>query len=216
MLTMAMLAFQCGFIVDEAILGAIVRVESRGNPYALNVNGSVELVRQPRDRDDAVFMARWLLEHGYNFDAGLGQVNSANFAWLGLDVRSVFDPCTNLEASRRVLDDCYGRAVERWGEGDEAVTAAVSCYNTGTFTRGVLNGYVDAVRANAARPLTITRRSGPPEAAGVCWDLPGPRKQREGVRRERRKAVAKATPDIFAQPPADAVRDAFAVAERDP
>ena len=105
-------------------------------------------------------MARWLERHGYNFDAGLAQVNSANLARLGLDVVSVFDPCANLRGASRVLDECFERALPRFGGGERALTAALSCYNTGHFTRGVTNGYVAAVRANASGPLVLRAHEG--------------------------------------------------------
>ena len=36
-------------------------------------------------------------------DAGLSQVNSSNFAWLGLTLQTAMDPCRNLAAGARVL-----------------------------------------------------------------------------------------------------------------
>ena len=36
-------------------------------------------------------------------DVGLAQVNSANFAWLGLTLQTALDPCRNLAAGARVL-----------------------------------------------------------------------------------------------------------------
>jgi hypothetical protein len=67
MMNLAALALQCGVLADHGLLEAIVRVESRGNPFAVAVNGDVELVREPRSREEAVAMARWLQRHGYNF-----------------------------------------------------------------------------------------------------------------------------------------------------
>jgi len=145
MLTFA--AVQCSLPV--LVLEAIVDLESRGNPYALSVNGDVELVQEPRNREEAIAMAQWLEAHGYNYDAGLAQVNSANFARLGLDVSSVFDPCANLKAACRVLEECYARAPLVGGT--PALWAALSCYNTGDFSRGLRNGYVDAVLARMER-----------------------------------------------------------------
>lgn len=147
MITLAMIA-ACGIPGEQvALLSAIVRAESRGSPNAINVNGAVELSREPRSPEDAAAIAHWLLEHGYNFDAGLGQVNSANFARLGIDAKSAFDPCTNLRAAHQVLSECYGRAALVVGAGERAIDAALSCYNTGTYTRGLQNGYVRSVRA---------------------------------------------------------------------
>ena len=141
------LILACGLAAQVDLLAAIVRRESGGNPLALAVNGAVELVRPPRDRDDAVAMARWLAGHGYNFDAGLAQVNSANLARLGLDTTTVFQPCANLRAAAVVLDECRERARARGLHGGAAVAAALSCYNTGHLSRGVRNGYVAAVHA---------------------------------------------------------------------
>ena len=164
MLTIASLVVQCGILADPNLLAAIVQVESGGNAHALAVNGEFELVREPQSRDEAVAMARWLLEHGYNFDAGLAQVNSANLSRLGLDVVRVFDTCTNLQAASRVLEECYERARDRFGDGERALNAALSCYNTGDFTRGVRNGYAAAVRASAGRPLVMHTREPKPNA----------------------------------------------------
>ncbi len=208
MLNVAALAVQCGVLVDQSVMEAIVRVESGGNPYALSVNGDVELVREPRNREEAVAMARWLEKHGYKFDAGLGQVNSANLARLGLDVVSVFDPCANLRAASRVLHECYDRASERWGEGERAVTAALSCYNTGHFTHGVANGYVDTVRANASGPLVVRGRRG----------MAGP--ARVQSRKELTPKIGKGggSRDVRAKRPAEAfgkaLADVFGVAAR--
>src|SRR5271167_4011437 len=122
-MTALVLTLHCGVLVVPPILEAIVEVESKWNPHALAVNGDVELVRQPRNGGEAVAMARWLERNGYNFDAGLGQVNSANLARLGLDAVSVFDPCQNLRAAERVLSECYERAFAQFGGGERAMNA---------------------------------------------------------------------------------------------
>jgi type IV secretion system protein VirB1 len=163
MLGIAALVVQCGILADPSLIAAIVQVESGGNPDALAVNGDFELVRAPRNREEAVAMARWLLEHGYSFDAGLAQVNSANLVRLGLDVVRAFEPCSNLQAASRVLGECYERARDRFGEGERALNAALSCYNTGDFTRGVRNGYVAAVRTSAGGSLGIRTSEAKPK-----------------------------------------------------
>jgi type IV secretion system protein VirB1 len=150
------LLLACGLAGQTDLLAAIVRVESGGNPFALSVNGAFKLVRSPRDRHDATAMARWLQAHGYNFDAGLAQVNSANLERLGLDAETVFEPCANLRAAGVILDECLDRARARGFEGRRAVAAALSCYNTGHLSRGVRNGYVGAVRAALDR---VARRA---------------------------------------------------------
>ena len=164
--TLVALLLRCGLVGNVEVLAAIVSVESGGNPLALAVNGDFELVRQPRDLGEAVAMVRWLAEHGHSFDAGLAQVNSANLARLRLDAASVFDTCTNLRAASRVLEDCLERAGQRWRDPDRRMAAAVSCYNTGDLTRGITNGYVEAVRA-AGAPFTWPYHLGRPVPGAV-------------------------------------------------
>jgi len=61
-----------------------------------------------------------LLAHGYNFDAGIAQVNSANFERLGLTVETALEPCANLRAAERLLKECQTGALERYGAGERA------------------------------------------------------------------------------------------------
>lgn len=163
MVTVALTLAACGFAGESAaLMERIVGVESAGSVIAINVNGDFELVRQPRDLREAVAMARWLLEHGINFDAGIAQVNSSNFDRLGLTVERVFDACTNLGAGMQVLAECRSRAEGRFGPRPAAEAAALSCYNTGDLSRGIRNGYVAAVQgvAGDARPRRASRASG--------------------------------------------------------
>lgn len=199
----------CGIVRRVASLEAVVRVESGGNPLALAVNGAVELVRPPRDLADAAAMARWLAAHGYSFDAGLGQVNSANLARLGLDTTSVFEPCANLRAASRVLEECHARALRRWADDERALAAALSCYNTGHLTRGFTNGYVAAVRAAARARAPQRPASGPaPAGQGTPRDAPRAvtlapgalaRAERAGDVQPRDEAFATSLPDAFAE-----------------
>jgi len=137
------LAQECAPLVHPLTVGYLVAGESSNNPYAINVNyGGPQLVRQPRNLDEAQATVDWLERHGANFDVGLGQVNSANFRRLGLTGGALLDPCTNLRASQAVLADCYAMAAKAVGQGQKALLRAVSCYNTGSQRRGFENGYV--------------------------------------------------------------------------
>jgi hypothetical protein len=49
------------------------------------------------------------------FDAGLTQVNSANFGWLGLTLQDALDPCKNLAAGAKVLLAKYNGSSGRLG-----------------------------------------------------------------------------------------------------
>lgn len=132
----------CALNVSPITLEAIVRVESGGNPIALNVNRFVG--RQPRatSASEAARLARSYIEQGYSVDLGLAQINSRNLPRLGLTVEQVLDPCTNIAAGGRILTANYADAVRRWGEGQVALQAALSAYNTGNFSAGHRNGYV--------------------------------------------------------------------------
>lgn len=140
----------CAPNVHPVTMSAIVQQESGGNPFAMNANYGDALPRLPENPGDATALAQELLDRQINFDSGLGQINSENWDWLGLDASSVFDPCENLEAAQRVLADCYKRATDRFPDQQRALQAALSCYNTGNFSAGFDNGYVADVLAQVA------------------------------------------------------------------
>lgn len=146
---LAALALTCAPNIAPVTLAAIVRHESRANPYAIGVNRGVPLKRQPATRTEATKMAKQLIRSGVDFDAGLGQINVRNWAWLGLTTETVFDPCANLTAAQTVLSECYRRALRTQKEQQRALRAALSCYNTGNLERGFQNGYVKKVLAQA-------------------------------------------------------------------
>lgn len=149
---------RCAPGVHPTTLGAVVRHESSGNPYAIGVNGGAKLIRQPRTREEAIATAAMLQRQGINFDSGLGQVNVRNVSWLGVSVADLFDPCVNLRSAATVLTDCYSRSTKAGRVGQAAIHAALSCYNTGSLTRGLANGYVAKVSAKAGA-VTLPRPS---------------------------------------------------------
>jgi len=134
----------CAPLVAPNTLKAVVLEESRGHPYAIH-DGTSGRALFPATAAEAVHTARRLLADGSRIDAGLAQINSDNWSWLGLDVQQVFDPCANLAAGERVLLDAYLTA-------PYTLDAALSRYNTGKATLGIRNGYVDRVKAWLAAP----------------------------------------------------------------
>lgn len=130
---------------------AIVKVESGGNPFAINVNGSRRLARQPKSKAEALAWSEWLINRGYSIDMGLTQVNSANLARLRTSIHAMFEPCANLAAGASILSSEYANASRKLGSGQGALRAALSAYNTGNHRAGITNGYVARVSA-AARP----------------------------------------------------------------
>ena len=179
------LASQCAPNVAPQTVAAIVQTESRGRPFALNVNGG----SQPPEQTDALSAAataRRYVAAGYSVDLGLGQVNSRNMRALGLTWETVFDPCTNIAALGRVLTQNYSAAING-RDPQDALRVALSLYNTGSALRGFNNGYVAKVVRNAgfatepsASPLplsemrvsVIAENNGP--VASPAVNLPGP------------------------------------------
>jgi len=143
------LAQECAPQVAHETLAAIVKTESDFRPLSIGINGEARLTRQPTTKDEAVVTAQWLLANGYNIDMGLGQINSNNLSKLGLSVEEAFDPCKNLAAAATILSENYQTARQTEHDKQTALRAALSAYNTGSFTRGLSNGYVQKVVNNA-------------------------------------------------------------------
>jgi type IV secretion system protein VirB1 len=126
--------------------------ESGGDDLSINVNRGPR-VRARSAADDAALVRRYMAQ-GYTVDVGLAQINSANFARLGVTVEQVFDPCTNLRLASSILQEGYGLASRHYA-GLDAISATYSLYNTGTLTRGFRNGYVSRVWSAATGMGTI-------------------------------------------------------------
>jgi type IV secretion system protein VirB1 len=144
------LALSCAPSVHLDTTRAVVQAESGFNPWAIGVVGG-RLERQPRSRPEALATAKALQAGGWNFSAGLGQINVRNFAWLGLSLDTAFDPCSNLAAMQTVLGACFDRAsAGQRGPPQAALQRALSCYYSGNFTTGFKHGYVQKVVSAAA------------------------------------------------------------------
>ncbi|WCF29602.1 lytic transglycosylase domain-containing protein [Xylella fastidiosa] len=143
------LSQECAPWVATQTMAAIVKTESGFNPLLISVNGGAKLVRQPENKAEAVSTARWLIEKGYNIDLGLGQVNSSNLVKVGLSVEDAFEPCKNLAAAATILQGNFQVAKGKVHDDQAALHAALSAYNTGSFSKGFLNGYVQKVLNNA-------------------------------------------------------------------
>lgn len=146
------LAEQCAPAVHPQTMAAIVKTESGFNPFAIGVNkGGAQLPRQPKDKAEAVAAAKALIEGGKNIDMGLGQINSANLVRLQMTVEDVFDSCKNLGAAALILTDNFVRASAKTDAPEAALHKALSAYNTGSFSRGIQNGYVQRVSSNGQK-----------------------------------------------------------------
>lgn len=167
--------YACAPHVAPATLASIVRVESSGNPIAINVNTIRGRPRYPVPRIQsaahAATVARHAISQGYNVDLGLMQVNSRNLPNLGYSVEQMLsDQCLNIKAGAQILTENYTRAARERGHGQGALLAALSAYNTGNFQNGFSNGYIAryfngssvALRSVQASPATSQENTPPP------------------------------------------------------
>jgi type IV secretion system protein VirB1 len=112
------MAATCQHLVAPATIAGIARQESGFDPRSIhrNSNGSI--------------------------DAGLMQINSENWFWLGLTAETALDPCQSIRAAGSLL-------------------VSLSKYNTGSPTRGI--GYALAVQT-ASTPTASPGPSKPAQA----------------------------------------------------
>lgn len=143
MSTLAALIASCAPLVAPATAEAIVHVESAGNAFAIGVVGG-RLERQPTHKAEALATVYQLEAEGMNYSVGLGQINKANFARLGLTAETAFEPCKNLQALQTILGECFGRASAKASQ-QQALRMAFSCYYSGNFSTGYRDGYVTRV-----------------------------------------------------------------------
>jgi len=132
----------CAPNIAPVTLEAVISIESRGNPFAVHVNGLNEQPRSPHDAKKAAKIAERYIARGYSVDLGLMQVNSRNLSVLGATIGQVLHPCTNIRSGAKILTADYAEAARTRGDGQLALEAALSAYNTGDFYRGFVNGYV--------------------------------------------------------------------------
>ncbi len=161
MLDLAAEIQRCAVDVHERTMMKIVAVESAGNPYAIGVVGG-HLEWQPRSKREAMATVQQLERDGWNYSVGLAQVNTHNFRRFGLTAQSAFEPCTNLKAGSAILKACYeatksGRMTKV--EQQRAIRDALSCYYSGSYTRGYRLGYVEKV-VSAVPVLPADRKEG--------------------------------------------------------
>ena len=114
---------QCAPRIHPITLSAVVRQESGGNPLLIHNNSTGHTYR-PKSPGEAMALAGKLIRQGHSVDLGLAQINSRNLSWLGLDVKSVFDPCRNLAAAQTVL-------LDGWKRSGGNLRKTLALYNTG-------------------------------------------------------------------------------------
>lgn len=141
------LILACAPSVAPATIQQIIRVESAGNPYAVNINTRNGVKLKPAEKittpEHAIAVTYAAMARGHTVDMGYMQVNSANLVKLGYTVEDMFNPCKNLTAGARVLEVAYLQMLPKHRNEQAALSAALSIYNTGNSRNGFMNGYVE-------------------------------------------------------------------------
>jgi type IV secretion system protein VirB1 len=135
--------------VAPSTLASVARTESGFQPLAINDN-TTGTRGVPATSDVAVQIAAKLIEAGHSVDVGIMQINSGNFARLGLTLKTAFDPCKSVAAAATILAGDYNGGETHEAQ-QSALRAALSRYNTGDAQRGFANGYVHQVELAAQR-----------------------------------------------------------------
>ena len=182
MIDLTALVLTCAPLVAQDTARALIQVESSGNPFAIGVVGGA-LVRQPANRSEAVATIAALEAAGWNYSAGLGQINKRNFQRLGLNPTTAFDACANLRAMQGILGDCFSRASRRpagkasnQASKQAALRDALSCYYSGNFLTGHQHGYVDKVLAAWSSRAARAGNASTAAAAGLVFSPDRPSK----------------------------------------
>ena len=145
-------------------LRAVIQVESRGNPNAMQIDfpkgllkrwrlpeGTLRLKRQPTNEREALDWLAYFQSYDIFVDLGLMQVSTAEAKRRGISPESLLEPCTNLRVGWQILEDAYQIEKKTYGPGQEALQHAISRYNTGDPQQGITNGYLARVFAAVRR-----------------------------------------------------------------
>ena len=167
---------RCLPAVPLTTLTAIIRVESGGNPSAMQIDyprallkrwhlpeGTLRLKRQPATEREALEWLEYFERRNISVDLGLMQVSTAEAHRRGRPAESLLDPCFNLRAGWQILDSAYQLETKTYGPGQEALQHAISRYNTGDTQRGIDNGYLARVMAalkKGPEPTSMTKGEG--------------------------------------------------------
>jgi type IV secretion system protein VirB1 len=141
------LALHCAPGVDPHMMVGIAGTESGLDPMYLRDNTSGQVVRGP----SVIATATRLVAAGHSVDLGLMQINSHNLLLLGLGIADAFDACKSITAASKLIE-------------------LFSRYNTGSPTKGIVNGYAQKVTASIRAVRTAARDHIPGPAPGVMLD----------------------------------------------
>ncbi|WP_414041224.1 lytic transglycosylase domain-containing protein [Acidithiobacillus sp. M4-SHS-6] len=130
MIPLSQISAECAPMVAPSTMAAIVRVESGGNPLAMWNNSTRSMVI-PGSRNQAIRYLRQAMAAGQRVDVGLAQVDTGNFAAIGLTPRTAFNACANLRAGGEILRMDWQQALTSGYRGQPALYHAFEAYNSG-------------------------------------------------------------------------------------
>jgi len=170
------LIMMCAPDIAPDTIQKIIQVESGGDPLAIHINQNSQRKQpktpKPKSIDEAVQISKAAIEAGYSIDMGLMQINSQNLDWLGLEtteLQALFTPCANIAAGAALLKESYERAASKFGPGQDALKAALSAYNTGSFSKGFQNGYLSRYYKTPSQPML---KQAMESSTSVHWNPP--------------------------------------------
>lgn len=152
------IALLCAPLIHPITMGAIIRVESGGNPFAVSINypqalaaqgRSLPEIAQPRSVAEASRLVDSLAGQGFSTSLGLAQISTEHLDEFGLTSAQLFDPCTNLRLAERILVRCKQQVSVAGASPHQLIARTLSCYNSGNDTLGQRNGYVAAIVTQA-------------------------------------------------------------------
>jgi type IV secretion system protein VirB1 len=121
----------CHQFANSNLERALIDVESSSNPFAIGVVGE-RLVRQPRNKYEAIATVKALESAGYNYSMGCRQVNRANLKRYKLNHQTVFDAGTNSVVGNQIFQACHDRASRLRQPELATLKAAIACYGSGS------------------------------------------------------------------------------------
>jgi len=130
MISIAQLSAECAPMVAPSTIAAIVSVESGSRPLAMWNNTTRSMVGFA-NVSQAVQYLRQAIAAGQQVDVGLAQVDTENFASLGLTPRTAFNACTNIRAGATILHADWEQARANGYRGQKALYHAFEAYNSG-------------------------------------------------------------------------------------
>lgn len=148
--TLAALLHACAPSVSPDTMGAIIAVESGGNPYAIHDN-TTRHAYFPRSRAEAQALLNSFRSH--NLDVGIAQVNAGWFPIFRVSATQMLKPCRNVQIGSTILARAYREADASFAQPRAALWHAISAYNTGSLFAGA--GYVAQVVEAALSPPVV-------------------------------------------------------------